>query len=245
MLGHAEEALALEDKEVYERVRLVVSSGEDAPIALHGEMFDAVLCHGVIMYVPDPEALVVSLGQLARPGGLVSVVAKNAASMATSPALQGDWAAALEGFDQRHQTNGLGVDTVAHTLDEVEQMLRVARGGAGRLVRGAPVHRWLGARDAGARRRGSGHGRRARGQPPRPLPPDEQAPPRRRCAGLAKACRRIRLRPGTCDGSDRTYDACCDDRRDDRFAQPYQPDGRSCEYPDLPDVGQGLPERYR
>jgi len=124
MLGRAEDALALESKEVSERVRLVLSKGEDAPRALDGEMFDGVLCHGVIMYVPDPEAMVVSIAQLARPGGLVSIVAKNAASMATRPALRGDWAAALEGFDQRHQTNGLGVDTVAHTLDEIDQMLR-------------------------------------------------------------------------------------------------------------------------
>jgi hypothetical protein len=43
--------------------------------------------------------------------------------LATRPALQGDWKAALEAFDQRNQTNGLGVDTVAHTLDEIVDML--------------------------------------------------------------------------------------------------------------------------
>ena len=124
MLGRAQDALGLEAADVARRVRLVLSSGEEAPRALDGEMFDAVLCHGVIMYVPDPESLVVSLAKLARPGGLVSLVAKNAASMATRPALQGDWSGALEGFDQRHQTNGLGVDTVAQTLEEIEEMFR-------------------------------------------------------------------------------------------------------------------------
>jgi ubiquinone/menaquinone biosynthesis C-methylase UbiE len=126
MLGRAQDALALEREDVARRVRLVRSSGEDAPRALDGEMFDAVLCHGVIMYVPDPDALVASLARLARPGGLVSLVAKNAASMATRPALQGDWAAAMAGFDQRHQTNGLGVDTVAQTLDEIQEMFRAS-----------------------------------------------------------------------------------------------------------------------
>ncbi|MGO9344545.1 MAG: methyltransferase domain-containing protein [Acidimicrobiales bacterium] len=123
MLGRATDALSLEAAEVATRVRLVQSSGEDAPRALDGEMFDVVLCHGVIMYVPDPPALVASLARLARPSGLVSIAFKNAASLATRPALQGDWAAALKAFGQRHQTNGLGVDTVAHTLDEIVDML--------------------------------------------------------------------------------------------------------------------------
>ena len=110
-------------EDVASRVRLVLSSGEDAPRALDGETFDAVLCHGVIMYVTDPRTLVAALAILTRPGGVVSLVAKNAESIATRPALQGDWATALQAFDQRHQTNGLGVDTVAHTRDEIAEML--------------------------------------------------------------------------------------------------------------------------
>jgi hypothetical protein len=55
----------------------------------------------------------------------VSLAFKNAASLASRPALQGDWAGALEAFDRRTQTNGLGVDTVAHTLDEIVEMLGV------------------------------------------------------------------------------------------------------------------------
>ncbi len=123
MLARAADALCLEPEDVASRVRLVLSTGEEAPQALDGEKFDAVLCHGVIMYVPDPRELVASLARLARPGGLVSLVSKNAGSTATRPALQGDWAAALQSFDQRHQVNGLGVDTVAHTLDEIKEML--------------------------------------------------------------------------------------------------------------------------
>jgi len=123
MLGRAADALSLEHEEVAERVRLVQALGEDAPQALDGATFDLVLCHGVIMYVPDPPLLVSSLARLAKPGGLVSLVFKNAASLASRPALQGDWAAALEAFDQRHQTNGLGVDTVTHTHGEIFDML--------------------------------------------------------------------------------------------------------------------------
>jgi S-adenosylmethionine-dependent methyltransferase len=123
MLGRASDALSLETAEVADRVMLVQSAAEDAPRTLDGEMFDVVLCHGVIMYVPDPPQLVASLARLARPSGLVSIAFKNASSLATRPALQGDWKTALEAFDQRNQTNGLGVDTVAHTLDEIVEML--------------------------------------------------------------------------------------------------------------------------
>jgi SAM-dependent methyltransferase len=125
MLGRAADALSLEPDEVADRVRLVEALGEDAPRVLGDATFEVVLCHGVIMYVPDPRALVASLARLARPGGLVSLAFKNAASLASRPALQGDWAGALEAFDRRTQTNGLGVDTVAHTLDEIVEMLGV------------------------------------------------------------------------------------------------------------------------
>ncbi len=123
MLGRASEALSLEAAEVSDRVRLVQSAGEDAHRALDGEMFDLVLCHGVIMYVPDAPLLITALARLARPAGRVSIAFKNASSLATRPALQGDWKTALKAFDQRNQTNGLGVDTVAHTLDEIVDML--------------------------------------------------------------------------------------------------------------------------
>ena len=41
----------------------------------------------------------------------MSIVAKNVEVMATRPALEGDWAAALAAFDTDRQVNGLGVDT--------------------------------------------------------------------------------------------------------------------------------------
>ena len=181
MLGRAEEALCRsKTTEVSGPGHgSCMSSGRGCPSNTRRRDVRRVLCHGVIMYVPDPLKLVARLLGSPDPRGLVSIVSKNAASMATRPALQGDWAAALEAFDQRHQTNGLGVDTVAHTLDEIDRDARRQRGGTGRLVRRAPVHGWLGAGHAGARRRGLGDGCGARGEPPRSLPPDEQAPPHR------------------------------------------------------------------
>ena len=105
------------------RVRLREGRGEDAATALGDERFDAVLCHGVVMYLDDPVPLVDSLCRLAAPGGLVSIVAKNVAVMALRPALEGDWAAALAAFDVDRQINGLGVDTRGDGVDALSALL--------------------------------------------------------------------------------------------------------------------------
>ena len=96
--------------------RLVEASGEAAPAALAGRRTAAVLCHGVLMYVDDPDPMLDALVALAAPGGIVSIVAKNADVMALRPALAGDWAAALAAFDddredQRARGRRRGVTT--------------------------------------------------------------------------------------------------------------------------------------
>lgn len=96
MLSHAQRALS-EEPGLAERVRLTRGFGEEAPGLLGEERYDAVLCHGVVMYLEDPAPLVHSLVRLAKPGGVVSVLAKNAAALALRPALQGRWTDALEG----------------------------------------------------------------------------------------------------------------------------------------------------
>jgi 2-polyprenyl-3-methyl-5-hydroxy-6-metoxy-1,4-benzoquinol methylase len=119
MLGRARERLAGEPAEVARRVRLVQATGQEAPEALDGARFAGVLCHGVIMYLDDPGPLVAALAGLAEPGGIVSLVAKNARVLATRPALAGDWAEALASFDTDRQVNGLDLDTRADTLEDL------------------------------------------------------------------------------------------------------------------------------
>jgi S-adenosylmethionine-dependent methyltransferase len=114
------------------RVRLVQAAGEDAPAALAGERFAGVLCHGVLMYLDDPEPMVDALCALTAPGGIVSIAAKNIDAMAVRPALEGDWAAALAALDETnpdrgHQINGLGVRTRGDDIEALGSMLR-ARG---------------------------------------------------------------------------------------------------------------------
>lgn len=127
MLERAEQRIASEDPAVARRVRLVEATGEDALAALDGEVFGGVLCHGVLMYLDDPEPLVDALCQLTGRGGLLSIVAKNVEVMALRHAHEGDWAAALASFDSDRQINGLGVDTRGDSIDVLSAML-TARG---------------------------------------------------------------------------------------------------------------------
>ncbi len=88
MLARAEQRLRAEPADVRRRVRLIEAPGEDAAAATDGELFPAVLCHGVLMYLERPEAMVRTLCRCAAPGGVVSILALNAATMAIRPALE-------------------------------------------------------------------------------------------------------------------------------------------------------------
>lgn len=123
MLERATARLAGEDAEVATRVRLVQASGEAAPVALNGATFDVVLCHGVLMYLDDPEQLVDSLCTLVAPSGLVSIVAKNVEVMALRHVHEGDWAAAIAAFDSDRQVNGLGVDTRGDRIEHLSALI--------------------------------------------------------------------------------------------------------------------------
>lgn len=124
MLGRAEQRLAAETARVRARVRLVQARGEDAGAATGGEQFAAVLCHGVLMYLEEPETLIDSLCERVAPGGVVSVMALNARVLAIRPALERRWADALAAFDARGERGVLGVSTRAHTVEELSGLLR-------------------------------------------------------------------------------------------------------------------------
>ena len=77
MLAKAEQRLAAEPDEVRRRVRLVQGTGEQAQEATGGERFAGGLCHGVLMYLRQPEPLMRALCHSAADGGVVSVMALN------------------------------------------------------------------------------------------------------------------------------------------------------------------------
>lgn len=124
MLARAAERLASESPEARRRVRLVRARGEDAGRATGGQRFAAVLCHGVLMYVDQPETLVASLCQCAASGGLVSVMALNAGTLAIRPALEHRWDDALAAFGARGERGVLGLETRADTVEELSGLFR-------------------------------------------------------------------------------------------------------------------------
>jgi len=124
MLAKAEQRMNAEPEEVRRRVRLVQAAGENAHQALDGETFDAVLCHGVVMYLPQPEPMIDALCRCVAPGGLLSVMALNAKTLAVRPALDGRWADALAAFDASGEVGVLGTPTRPDTVEGLSRLMR-------------------------------------------------------------------------------------------------------------------------
>ncbi|WP_280877425.1 class I SAM-dependent methyltransferase [Streptomyces pseudovenezuelae] len=137
MISAAREAVAAEPEGIRERVRLVQGDGRDTGVHFLPGSFDVVLCHGVLMYVGDPDALLAGLARMLAQGGLLSLLVRNGDALAMRPGLSGDWAGALDAFDTVSYTNRLGLDVRADRLDTLTATLAGI---------GAPLHAWYGVR---------------------------------------------------------------------------------------------------
>jgi S-adenosylmethionine-dependent methyltransferase len=107
-----------------QRVRLIQADGEHAAEATGGQQFAAVLCHGVLGYLEQPEPLVGQLCSCAAPGGIVSIMTGNARASAVRPALEQRWDDALASFDARTEIGVLGLPSRPDTVDELSDLLR-------------------------------------------------------------------------------------------------------------------------
>ncbi len=123
MLDKARERLARLPEQARGRVTLVRAAGENAGEAVHGQRFAAVLCHGVLGYLDDPEPLVNQLCQCADDGGIVSIMTGNAKAGAVRPALERRWEDAMASFDARTETGVLGVQGRADTVEELSELI--------------------------------------------------------------------------------------------------------------------------
>jgi 2-polyprenyl-3-methyl-5-hydroxy-6-metoxy-1,4-benzoquinol methylase len=86
-------------------------------------VFDAALCHAVLMYTDDPRAGLGQLRSLVRDGGGLSLLEKNAEAIALRPGLQGDYLGARRLLHERVSAGRLGIDNRAHTIEELGTML--------------------------------------------------------------------------------------------------------------------------
>lgn len=127
---------ALEAAPEHVRDRVTLRQGELADLG--EDDFDAVCCHGVLMYLPSLGESVAALAGAVRPGGVVSVLTRNRAGIAMRAGMAGDWAGALAGFDARTYTNRLGIAGVR--ADEPEEVA------AALAAAGVDVAAWYGVR---------------------------------------------------------------------------------------------------
>ncbi len=129
--------LAAEPAEVRGRVRVERGLIED--YAERGEVsrFAAVLCHGVLMYLDDPEPVVRAIARLTGPGGMASLLVRNGDAMAMRPGLLGDWTTCAEAFGTDRYANRIGLPARGDRLGDL----------TGRLAdRGLEVTAWYGVR---------------------------------------------------------------------------------------------------
>jgi len=135
MLDKARQRLDRLPAEVQRRVTLVEADGEHAEDAVNGRRFGAVLCHGVLGYLEQPEPMVDQLCRCVDAGGVVSIMTGNANATAVQPALERRWDDALAAFDTASGIGVLGVRARADTVDEVSELIR---------RRGVEPVRWYG-----------------------------------------------------------------------------------------------------
>jgi S-adenosylmethionine-dependent methyltransferase len=76
--------------------------------------FDAILCHAVLLYAPDPAAGLRELRHVARPGTVLSLLEKNRDALAIRPGLAGDYREALRVLDDATSAGRLGIENRAH-----------------------------------------------------------------------------------------------------------------------------------
>ncbi|MEU2514387.1 class I SAM-dependent methyltransferase [Streptomyces syringium] len=137
MVAAVREALAAEPEGIRERVRIVEGDGRDTGAHFLPGAFDIVLCHGVLMYVPEPDPMLAGLARVLAPDGLLSLVVRNADALALRPGLSGDWEGALAAFDSPAYTNRIGLRARADRLETLTATLAGI---------GAPLHAWYGVR---------------------------------------------------------------------------------------------------
>ncbi|MEU3479612.1 class I SAM-dependent methyltransferase [Streptomyces sp. NPDC033754] len=121
MLGAAARRLAARP-ELAPRVRLLEAGIED--LFFDGDRFDAVCCHGVLMYLDDTPGSVALLAGLVAPGGVLSILTKNRAAIGFREALRGDYPAARRLIEHGSGTSvgNLGLDTRGDTAESLDRL---------------------------------------------------------------------------------------------------------------------------
>jgi SAM-dependent methyltransferase len=143
------EALKAETASVRDRVSLRAGRIGGLTQVVDPDGYQVVLCHGVLMYLDSPVVALTELAALVAPGGMLSVLTRNAEALAWRPASRHDWSGALELLDEvdradrEHRSpvyrNQIGVDARADWREGLEDLLRSS---------GLALEAWYGVRIA-------------------------------------------------------------------------------------------------
>ncbi|MDX2682505.1 methyltransferase domain-containing protein [Streptomyces sp. NY05-11A] len=149
MIAAAREALRGEPEGIRERMRIIEGDGRDTGVHFLPGSFDVVLCHGVLMYVAEPDPLLAGLARMLAPGGLLSLLVRNADALAMRPGLSGDWTGALGAFGSdahlpHSRTDSNGGTPTRPGLDVRADRLTTLTGTLAGI--GAPLQAWYGVR---------------------------------------------------------------------------------------------------
>jgi S-adenosylmethionine-dependent methyltransferase len=137
LLARFERDLAAEPAEVRARVRVergLIEDYAERSVVSHSA---AVLCHGVLMYLADPDPVLRAIAGLTAPGAMVSLLVRNGDALAMRPGLGGDWTTCAAAFGSVSYANRIGVTARADRLADL----------TGRLTGyGLEVTAWYGVR---------------------------------------------------------------------------------------------------
>ena len=123
LLDDFRSALRATPPEVGARVRLVSGDADQAADLFGPSSFDAVLCHGVLMYLPDPTPVLTAIATVLAPGGVASLLVRNGDGLAMRPGLLGDWTAAASAFEATSYRNRIGLAARADRLADLTAAL--------------------------------------------------------------------------------------------------------------------------
>jgi S-adenosylmethionine-dependent methyltransferase len=101
---------------------LVQGKAEEAPSMVEG-LFDAVLCHTVLIYAAEPDRTLRALRDVARPGAVLSSLEKNRDALAVRPSKQEDFAEALRVMDDPVASGRLGIPNRSLTVGELRALM--------------------------------------------------------------------------------------------------------------------------
>jgi S-adenosylmethionine-dependent methyltransferase len=100
--------------DVRSRVRVEDGAPGRLPAVVDGSRFDVIACHVPPLLGDSPREAVVELCDLVSPGGIVSLVVRNADSMALRPAAEQRWADALDVLASAEDPEPRCLDGSAH-----------------------------------------------------------------------------------------------------------------------------------